>query len=86
MAGPTSNMTRRMLISRGALALVAAVLPVARLRAEVSPVMEALSRYMAARFMTPPANSSSINAQQHPTHESAKLAGSAKNPGIARHT
>ena len=41
-------MTRRTLISRGALALVAAVLPAARLRAEVSPVMEALSRYMAA--------------------------------------
>jgi len=41
-------MTRRTLISRGALALVAAALPAARLRAEVSPVMEALSRYMAA--------------------------------------
>jgi 2-methylcitrate dehydratase PrpD len=41
-------MTRRTLISRGALALAAAVLPAARLRAEVSPVMEALSRYMAA--------------------------------------
>jgi len=41
-------MTRRTLISRGALALVATVLPAARLRAEVSPVMEALSRYMAA--------------------------------------
>jgi 2-methylcitrate dehydratase PrpD len=48
MPGPTGNMTRRTLISRGALALVAAVLPAARLRAEVSPVMEALSRYMAA--------------------------------------
>jgi 2-methylcitrate dehydratase PrpD len=41
-------MTRRTLISRGALALVAAVIPAARLRAEVSPVMETLSRYMAA--------------------------------------
>src|SRR5258705_4076086 len=41
-------MTRRTLISRGALALAAAVLPVARLRADVSPVMAALSRYMAA--------------------------------------
>ena len=48
MPGPTSSMTRRTLISRGALALVAAVIPAARLRAEVSPVMEALSRYMAA--------------------------------------
>ena len=36
MPRPTSNMTRRTLISRGALALVAAVLPAARLRAEVS--------------------------------------------------
>ena len=48
MPGPTSSMTRRTLISRGALALVAAVIPAARLRAEVSPVMETLSRYMAA--------------------------------------
>jgi 2-methylcitrate dehydratase PrpD len=48
MAGPTSTMTRRTLISRGVLALAAAALPAARLRAEVSPVMEALSRYMAA--------------------------------------
>ena len=40
--------TRRTLISRGALALAAAVLPVARLRADVSPVMATLSRYMAA--------------------------------------
>ena len=41
-------MTRRTLISRGALALVATVLPAARLRAAVSPVMATLSRYMAA--------------------------------------
>ena len=41
-------MTRRTLIGRGALALMAAALPVARLRAEVSPVMATLSRYMAA--------------------------------------
>src|SRR6185503_879051 len=41
-------MTRRTLIRRGALALAAAVLPVARLRADVSPVMATLSRYMAA--------------------------------------
>ena len=45
MAG---TMTRRTLISRGALALAAAVFPAARLRAEVSPLMAALSRYMAA--------------------------------------
>lgn len=48
MPGPTGTMTRRALISRGALALVAAALPAARLRAEVSPVMATLSRYMAA--------------------------------------
>ena len=41
-------MTRRTLITRGALALAAAALPAARLRAAVSPVMAALSRYMAA--------------------------------------
>jgi len=41
-------MTRRTLIGRGALALVAAALPAARLRADVSPVMATLSRYMAA--------------------------------------
>ena len=41
-------MTRRTLISRGALALVATVLPGVRLRAAVSPVMATLSRYMAA--------------------------------------
>jgi 2-methylcitrate dehydratase PrpD len=41
-------MTRRTLISRGALALAATILPAVRLRAAVSPVMATLSRYMAA--------------------------------------
>jgi 2-methylcitrate dehydratase PrpD len=41
-------MTRRTLLGRGALALAAALLPAVRLRAEVSPVMTALSGYMAA--------------------------------------
>jgi len=41
-------MTRRTFITRGALALAAVALPAARARAAVSPVMEALSRYMAA--------------------------------------
>ncbi len=48
MPEPTGTMTRRTLISRGVLALVAATFPAARLRAAVSPVMATLSGYMAA--------------------------------------
>ena len=48
MAGPGGTITRRTLISRGVLALAAAVLPAVRLRADVSPLMATLSRYMAA--------------------------------------
>src|SRR5258705_669831 len=48
MPGPIRLMTRRTLISRGALALAAATFPAVRLRAAVSPAMGTLSRYMAA--------------------------------------
>jgi 2-methylcitrate dehydratase PrpD len=47
MRGPGGTITRRTLISRGMLAL-AALLPAARVRADVSPLMATLSRYMAA--------------------------------------
>ena len=84
MPGTTGTMTRRTLISRGALALVAAVLPATRLRAAVSPVMATLSRYMAAardRALPAPA----LDAVKHHVLDTfaAMVSGSELPPGKA---
>ena len=77
-------MTRRTLIGRGALALAAALLPAARARAAVSPVMAALSRYMAAAKDRPlPAGV--LEAVKHHTLDTfaAMVSGSELPPGKA---
>src|SRR6266850_1037115 len=82
--GPTGMMTRRTLISRGALALAATVLPAARLRAAVSPVMAALSRYMAAAKDRPlPANALEAVKQHVLDTFAAMVSGSELPPGKA---
>jgi len=57
MTSKLTGLSRRTVLTQGALALGAALLPIARLRAEVGPVMAALSAYMAAareRPLPPP--------------------------------
>jgi 2-methylcitrate dehydratase PrpD len=77
-------MTRRTVIGRGALALVAAVLPTARLRAEVSPFMERLSRYMAAA-KDHPLPAEALEAVKHHVLDTfaAMVSGSELPPGKA---
>jgi hypothetical protein len=84
MSGPSRTMTRRTVIGRGALALVAAVLPTARLRAEVSPVMERLSRYMAAA-KDHPLPAEALEAVKHHVLDTfaAMVSGSELPPGKA---
>ena len=84
MAGQTGTITRRTLIGRGALALMAAALPAVRLRAEVSPVMATLSRYMAAaRDRALPADA--LEAVKHHVLDTfaAMVSGSGLPPGKA---
>ena len=84
MAEQTGTITRRTLIGRGALALMAAALPAVRLRAEVSPVMATLSRYMAAaRDRALPADA--LEAVKHHVLDTfaAMVSGSGLPPGKA---
>jgi len=77
-------MTRRTLIGRGAMALAAAVLPAARLRAAVSPLMATLSRYMAAAKDRPlPADALEAVKQHVLDTFAAMVSGSELPPGKA---
>ena len=83
MPEPTGTMTRRTLISRGAMALAATLLSAPRLRAAVSPVTATLSRYMAdAKDRPLPAEV--LDAVKHHVLDTfaAMVSGSELPPGI----